>query len=615
MTDLVEKGEDPVGKAIGDKGLKGGALGLISSTVVGVASTAPAYSLAATLGFVVVAIGLQAPVVAIIAFVPMLFIAYGYKELNNADPDCGTTFTWGVRAFGPKTGWLGGWAIVAADVLVMASLAQVAGQYVFLLFNANGIGSNASSGWVLLVGILWIVVMTAICYVGIEVSANFQKVLLGIELTMLLVLSIVALVKVGNGSAPLGHLTPALAWFNPFHISSASAFINGVLLMLFIYWGWDTTVSVNEETADSTRVPGRAAVLSTVILLVTYVLVILAAQSYAGIGTKGIGLGNPNNQNDVLSVLGHSVFGTSGFGNVLFHLLLLMVLSSAAASTQTTILPTARTTLAMGVYKAIPSSFSKVSKRFLTPTVSTVVMGAASIVLYVIMNYISAGTVIADAVSALGVMIAFYYGLTGFTCAWYYRTTLGQSARNLWFRGILPVVGGLMLWSALGYNLYFYWKPVNSYVVWHTPWGWQIGWAFIIGVIVLVGAFVGPWWSRVGTLAAPVDPHGVPTGALGPHHIVEGMITDQDGGFGGDPHQRLDDGEDPPVWLRHVVVLGENHGFEELTEPDDLGQPAAVGEQAEPVVGPQGLEARQGVVEERGVPIPMIEVGGGELDR
>ena len=141
-----------------EKGLKAGALGLISSTVVGVASTAPAYSLAATLGFVVAAIGLQAPAVTVIAFVPMLFIAYGYKEMNNADPDCGTTFTWGVRAFGPKTGWLGGWAIIAADVLVMASLAQIAGQYVFLLFNADGIGSDPASGWVLLVGIAWIVV-------------------------------------------------------------------------------------------------------------------------------------------------------------------------------------------------------------------------------------------------------------------------------------------------------------------------------------------------------------------------------------------------------------------------------------------------------------------------
>ena len=385
-----------------EKGLKSGALGLISSTVIGVASTAPAYSLAATLGFVVAAIGLQSPIITILAFIPMLCIAYGYKEMNNADPDCGTTFTWATRAFGPKTGWAGGWGIIAADVLVMASLAQIAGQYVFLLFNANGIGTDPSSGWVLLVGILWIVVMTAICYVGIEVSANFQKALLGIELTMLVVLSVVALVKVGNGSAPIGHLTPQWSWFNPFDVPSASSFINGVLLMLFIYWGWDTTVSVNEETADPATVPGQAAVLSTFVLLATYVLVILSAQTYAGVGTKGIGLGNPNNQGDVLSVLGHSVFGASGFGNVLSHLLLLMVLSSAAASTQTTILPTARTTLAMSVYKAIPSTFSRIHKRFLTPTTSTVVMGLVSIVLYVVMNYISAGSVISDAVSALG---------------------------------------------------------------------------------------------------------------------------------------------------------------------------------------------------------------------
>ena len=220
----------------------------------------------------------------------MLFISYGYKELNNADPDCGTTFTWGVRAFGPKTGWLGGWAIVAADVLVMASLAQVAGQYVFLLFNANGIGSNANSGWVLLVGILWIVVMTAICYVGIEVSANFQKALLGIELTMLLVLSIVALIKVGNGSAPLGHLTPALGWFNPFHSllpppSSTVPFDVVHLLGL----GHDCLGQRGNGRFDQDPGPGRRALDRHFVGDLR--LVILAAQSYAGIGTKGIGSG------------------------------------------------------------------------------------------------------------------------------------------------------------------------------------------------------------------------------------------------------------------------------------------------------------------------------------
>src|ERR1700751_4704299 len=212
-----------------DKGLKSGALGLISTTVIATASVAPAYSIAATLVFVVLAVGLQAPAVAVLAFVPMLLTSIGYSELNKADPDCGTTFTWATRAFGPKTGWFGGWALLLADGLGMGRLAQVAGQYVFLLFNAKGIGSNATSGWVLLVGILWIVAMTAICYVGIEVSANFQKILLGIELTMLFVLSIVALVKLGSGTAPPGHLTPSIQWLNPFPISSFIVFASGII--------------------------------------------------------------------------------------------------------------------------------------------------------------------------------------------------------------------------------------------------------------------------------------------------------------------------------------------------------------------------------------------------
>ncbi|HLM97446.1 MAG TPA: APC family permease, partial [Acidimicrobiales bacterium] len=242
---LAEQGEGT------DKGLKGGALGFVSSVVVGVASTAPAYSLAATLGFVVIAInGLQAPIITIIAFIPMLCVSYGYKALNSADPDCGTTFTWGTRAFGPRTGWWGGWGIVVADILVMASLAQVAADYLFQLFGAYGIAGNTNSGWVLLVGVGWIVAMTAICYVGIEISANFQKVLLGIEVTMLLVLSIVALVKVGSGHAPPGHLTPSWTWFNPFDVPSPESFMVGFTLMLFIYWGWDTAVSVNEETKE-----------------------------------------------------------------------------------------------------------------------------------------------------------------------------------------------------------------------------------------------------------------------------------------------------------------------------------------------------------------------------
>jgi amino acid transporter len=511
-----------------DKGLKEGALGLISSTVVGVASTAPAYSLAATLGFVVVLIGVRSPIVTLLAFVPMLLVSFGYKELNNADPDCGTTFTWATRAFGPRTGWMGGWGIIAADILVMPSLAQVAGQYVFLLFGAKGIGNQANNPWVLVVGVLWIVVMTAICYVGIEISANFQKALLGLEVTMLVALSVVALVKVAGGSAPVGHLTPAWSWLDPFG-GSFSDFVDGLTLMLFIFWGWDTSVSVNEETANKHVFPGRAAVISTVVLLAVYELVVVSAQSYAGLGTKGIGLGNPAHENDVLSVLGGSIFGSSGFGSFLTHLLLLMVLSSAAASTQTTILPTARTTLSMAVYKALPSQFAKIHPRFLTPTFSTVMMGAVSIVLYVVMNFISAGNVIVDSVTALGVLIAFYYGLTGLTCFWYYRHTLTQSVRHLFMRGILPLTGWAIMWSIGGYSLKQDWSPASSDTSWRVPaLHWQIGGSFLLAagsliigflVIIVYPAISPPFFGgevlNASTATLIPEDVGVPIGLFG----------------------------------------------------------------------------------------------------
>jgi len=481
-----------------DKGLKTGALGLVSSVVMGVASTAPAYSLAATLFFVVAAVGLKSPLIAVLAFVPMLLCSIGFSELNKADPDCGTTFIWSARAFGPKTGWAGGWGVVAADILVMASLAQVAGQYFFFLFQGpnSAIGGNPSGGWVLLVGVLWIVAMTYICYRGIEVSANFQKVLLGIEIVMLLVLSVTALVKVGT-SHPAGSVTPSFSWLSPSHLP-VSAFVSGIILMLFIYWGWDTALSVNEETADKSRTPGRAGIISTVLLLITYVIVIVAVQAFAGIGGKGVGLMNPAHQFDVLSVTGGAIFGTSGIGMVLSRLLILMVLSSAAASTQTTILPTARTTLSMAAYGALPDSFAKIHPRYLTPTVSTIVMGTASIALYIPLNYIAGGNPIADAVTAIGLYIAFYYGLTAFACVWHYRASLTSSARDLWMRGILPGLGGLIMYAAGFYSLQSDWVASNSYTTWTVPvLHWQIGGIFIIAALAALAGVIGFAFMRV----------------------------------------------------------------------------------------------------------------------
>ncbi|MET4646602.1 SpoIIE family protein phosphatase [Streptomyces sp. NBC_00121] len=425
----------------GRKGLKSGALGLLSSVAIGLASTAPAYSLAATLGLIVAGVGLQAPIITMLAFVPMLLIAYAYKELNASNADCGTTFTWATRAFGPRTGWMGGWGIIVADIIVMANLAEIAGIYGFRLLGYDSLTENRV--WTTVAGVIWIGVMTAICYVGIEISAAVQRWLLFIEVAVLLLFAVTALVKVYTGNPEMA-IHVSASWFNPLHVPSAEALTAGILAAVFIYWGWDTAVTVNEETADSTRIPGRAAVISVVLLLVIYALVATSAQAFAGVGSAGIGLGNRDNAGDVLSGLGDAVFGSHGAGPLFSKLLILMVLTSAVASAQTTILPMARTVFSMAAHKAVPSRFARLHRRFLTPTWSTVSLGLASVGFLVLLTAIS-DNVLADSIESVGLAITFYYGLTGFACVWYFRRVLTRSRRDFLFKGLLPGLGALTM--------------------------------------------------------------------------------------------------------------------------------------------------------------------------
>jgi amino acid transporter len=503
------------------KGLRPGALGLVSSVVVGVASTAPAYSLAAALGFIVISgvgshiVGVQAPGVILLAFVPMYLIAVAYQELNKAEPDCGTTFTWASRTFGPVMGWLGGWGIIVADVIVMANLAQIAGQTTFGFIGNLGalFGDKAAASywggiatnywWEMLAGLIWIALMTWICYRGIEISAKLQQILLSIEVVVLIVFALYALIRVYTGNGVPGiSLIPQWSWFNPFTLNFGSVLAPGLLAAIFIYWGWDTAVSINEETADPSKTPGRAAIISTVLLLVTYGIVSTAAVSFAGIGDKGIGLANGNNSDNVFLSLGPKLFGDSVIGHILLALLTISILTSASASTQTTILPTARTSLSMAVYKAIPERFARIHPKFLTPTWSTIAMGIVSIAFYAIVTFVN-NDLLTPLVDSIGLMIAFYYGLTGFACVWFYRKSFYKTFRNFIMRFLFPLLGALMLAGAFVFGVITYaeadWEvDSHGHDLAANFFGWVVGDDAVIGIGgILIGLILMLIWRAI----------------------------------------------------------------------------------------------------------------------
>jgi amino acid transporter len=461
--------------AVSGKGLRAGILDLGDSVMLGLASTAPVYSLAATLGLIVAVNGNYTPLILLLGFVPVLFIAFAFRELNSAMPDCGTTFIWARRAFGPWAGWLGGWGVALAGVVVLADLAQVAGQYLWLLIGDGSLAGNSLV--VTATGVLFIVFMTLVNYRGIRLGEHVQRILTYVQYLSLGIFAIAIVFRIA-GRVPGGATTGQafdLEWFNPAGaFADPGAVVHGALLALFIYWGWDTCLAVNEETENPSTTPGRGAVISALVLVAIYVSVALLVMMYATVGTDGIGLGNEANQNDVFLAMKDVVLGPWGW------LIVVAVLASVLSSTQTTILPTARGTLSMGVHGALPPKFGDVHPRNQTPGYSTQVMGAAAVAYYVLMSIVSEN-LLADSISAISLFIAFYYALTGFACVWYFRATLRGSARNFWFRGVMPLLGAFMLTAA------FF---VSAVQMWNPDYGdtqiFGVGGAFVSGVLLLV---------------------------------------------------------------------------------------------------------------------------------
>jgi amino acid transporter len=432
-----------------DKGLSEDAVGLFGSTILGISSVAPAYALTATIGILVAATGAKMPVIIIAGFLPMFLAAYAYRELNKVAPDCGTSFTWTTKAFGPYVGWIGGWAAILATVIVLSNLAGVAVQF-FYQFLGDLFDSDSTStlwenrGVNVLTCLAFLAMATWVAYRGITTTERVQIVLVLFQLFMLLVFSVAAFAKSGDSATGISF---DAGWFSPAGLT-LSAFIAGLSGSIFAFWGWDTSLTVNEETQDAEKTPGRAALLCVVSILLTYLVVAIATQMYAGVGTSGLGLGNEKIQDNVFGALAEPILG-----GPLHLLLFLAVLASSAASLITTFLPTSRTMLAMGIYRAFPGKFATIHPRFKTPSYATIAAGIGSAAFYALLTFVSE-RVLTDTIYSLGIMICFYYGLTAFACIWYFRNELFANLFNIVFKFLFPLLGGLGLVAVFGVTLH-----------------------------------------------------------------------------------------------------------------------------------------------------------------
>ena len=416
---------------------------LSQAVAVGINTTSPAYSLASILGPMALLVGFATPVVLLVSFIPMALTSVAFLYLNRRDPDCGTTFSWVTRAMGPMPGFIAGWVIAATGIIVIGSLSETAITYGLLIF---GLDDLAASRVIVIGGAsVLIVIMVVLAIMGADSSIKLQSVLTYVQVGILLAFGVFAFVSAWRYGLPgLGE-----EWFNPFYWG-AESLTAAMLLGVFAFWGWEAATNMSEECRKPTDA-GKAGVVSTIILLGTYVLVAISVVLYLGqsnfepVGESGL----------VLVDMSISVFGPLSF------LVLLAVALSALASTQSSFIPGSRAVLSMARRGALPAKLGLMHPRFKTPWVSLSVLAVIAVAWYVAVSLLSENAML-DSLSSLGILVAFYYALTGFSCVIYYRKHVTASLKGFLFVGVGPIIGSLGLILMLVIAVRSLWDPANS---------------------------------------------------------------------------------------------------------------------------------------------------------
>lgn len=448
------------------RGLRAGSLGLLASVAFGVASASPAYCLAATAGYINADVGVAGPFLMMLGFIPMGLVVSAFYYWNKVDPDCGETFIWAARAFGARIGWVVGFTAVSSAVMVMANLVQVAAQYFFLTMRWYGLAE--STFWVTVAGVACIVFVTAFIALGSRTAVPLQYVLGVLQIRPLVAFCVVSFYRVYRYHPP-GSATPRLDWFFTTHVSWGSL-APAIVLVVFLYWGWDAVLAVNEETRDSRRLPGVSAVLSTLSLVLIYLVVTTALQTYRGANFLAA------SPDDVFSPVATGMMGR--FDSVL----LLSVSVSGLASALTTLLPLTRQTLSMAAHGSIPAIFGRIHPKYLTPFWATIILSALSIAWCVGLTLWSPQAIY-DAIDGLGVLVAVTYGGTGLAATVYFRHHLLRSWRSFLLLGLFPSLGAAMFGVLLvvtpvqGFRLGNEPGSVESAAGWHG-----VGGVFLIPV-------------------------------------------------------------------------------------------------------------------------------------
>jgi amino acid transporter len=407
------------------------AIGVTQDAVIGMASFAPAGTMAATLAALAVASAYGSGPVLILTAVPMLVIANSYRRLNLWSANCGASFGWVGRAINPYLGFITGWLMIAGYVIGTVAEVVVLGPSVLAVFGSSPAGAWASIG----IDTALCLIMLAVAVAGIRITARTQIGMAAVEYLILIIFSVAGLLAVLGHRA--GTVPVTRGWFSLSGIGGRGSLAAGLLISVYVYSLRDGTVYVNEEVTHRRENPGKAALYAVALLTVLYTL--------AQVGLQGV-VSPARLQANASTAMVYIATALGGTGWA--KLMALAIALSVTAATGTGIVLTSRIVYGMASYRTLPPHLGRVSPRFKTPAVASVAVGAlivAATWAYILAT--SAQAIFGEVVSLAGLLAAAFYILTALATIAYYRRRILTNAWDALLAGILPLAAaGFLGW-------------------------------------------------------------------------------------------------------------------------------------------------------------------------
>lgn len=409
-------------------GLAKGALGVLESAVMGIAGTAPAFSVAVTTATFIAAVGTLSVGSILYCGLIMFGLMLAFSNLNKMSPDAGASFAWVSQVFGPGWGFFAGWGLLVASVVFMVS-ATIPAATSTLLLVAPSVVEN--TGWVTFTAALWLTAVTVVVTKGIKHSSYAQMMLTIVETVIIFALIIGAFIHYGAHPAH----PPSFDWISPFSFTP-QLFATGALTAIFFYWGWDVTMNLGEETKEGNPSPaGQGAFWAMINLILFFILMMIVVLIV--LTDEEIAKANTN----VLYAIADKLFPKPWS-----YLAVLSTVLSTVGTIETQILQFSRSMFSMSRADMLHPRYARIHPEWQTPWVATMVIWGLGILLLFSSSYMpTVGSILQSSISAIGLQICFYMSLAAFACAWHYRAMIRAAPRAALTHVVWPFLGGAFM--------------------------------------------------------------------------------------------------------------------------------------------------------------------------